>query len=96
MQAIRSNTHAQIEAMLTPEQKATLTDGRGTRRGQGRQWGWAKLNLTEQQKTQMRQIRESSQQQMLAVLTPEQRQQMQEMRQNMGSRRQQGNFPNRE
>lgn len=96
MQAIRSNTHAQIEAMLTPEQKATLTDGRGTRRGQGRQWGWPKLNLTEQQKTQMRQIRESSQQQMLAVLTPEQRQQMQEMRQNMRSRRQQGNFPDRE
>lgn len=89
MQAIRSNTHAQIEAMLTPEQKATLTDNRG-------KWGWAKLNLTEQQKTQMRQIRESSQQQMLAVLTPEQRQQMQEMRKNMRSRRQQGNFPNRE
>lgn len=96
MQAIRSNTHAQIEAILTPEQKATLTDGRGTRRGQGRQSGWAKLNLTEQQKTQMRQIRESSQQQMLAVLTPQQRQQMQEIRQNMRSRPHQGNSPNRE
>ncbi|MDP5337921.1 MAG: P pilus assembly/Cpx signaling pathway, periplasmic inhibitor/zinc-resistance associated protein [Nodularia sp. (in: cyanobacteria)] len=99
MQTIRSNTRAQIEAILTPEQKATLAAAKEARQaqrqagqaGQGQRGpkGWANLNLTEQQKTQLRQIRESSQQQIQAVLTPEQRQQMQEMRQNM--RRQQPN-----
>ncbi|HYW18681.1 MAG TPA: P pilus assembly/Cpx signaling pathway, periplasmic inhibitor/zinc-resistance associated protein [Nodularia sp. (in: cyanobacteria)] len=96
MQTIKSNTRAQIEAILTPEQKATLAAAKQARqgqrqagqgpRGQGKK-GWANLNLTEQQKTQMRQIRESSKQQMQAVLTPEQRQQMQEMRENMRSSR---------
>ncbi|MBE9199100.1 MULTISPECIES: P pilus assembly/Cpx signaling pathway, periplasmic inhibitor/zinc-resistance associated protein [unclassified Nodularia (in: cyanobacteria)] len=94
MQTIKSNTRAQIEAILTPEQKATLAAakqaGQQGQQGQGKK-GWANLNLTEQQKTQMRQIKESSQQQMQAVLTPEQRQQMQEMRQNMRSRGQQRN-----
>lgn len=94
MQTIKTNTRAQMEAILTPEQKATLAAakqaGQQGQQGQGKR-GWANLNLTEQQKTQMRQVKESSQQQMQAVLTPEQRQQMQEMRQNMRSRRQQRN-----
>lgn len=86
MQTIRSNTRNQIQAILTPEQKAKLADAKQARQaGQGQRGpkGWANLNLTEQQKTQMRQIRESSKEQMLAILTPEQRQQMEEMRQNM-------------
>jgi len=105
MQTIKNNTRTQIEAILTPEQKATLAAAKQARqgerqagqrqRGQGKKKkGWANLNLTEQQQTQMRQIRESSKQQMQAVLTPEQRQQMQEMRQNMrSSRGQQRNSP---
>ncbi|KZL47927.1 MULTISPECIES: hypothetical protein [Cyanophyceae] len=87
MQTIKSNTRAQIEAILTPEQKATLQAAKEARQGQRGKKGWANLNLTEEQKTQMRQIREASKEQMLAVLTPEQRQQMQEMRQNMRSSR---------
>ena len=93
MQTIKTNTRSQMEAILTPEQKATLAAAKEARQGQGRRGkkGWANLNLTEQQKTQMRQIRETSKEQMLAVLTPAQRQQMQEMRENMKSRRQQRN-----
>ncbi|MDB9373461.1 P pilus assembly/Cpx signaling pathway, periplasmic inhibitor/zinc-resistance associated protein [Nodularia sphaerocarpa] len=93
MQTIKSNTRSQIEAILTPEQKVTLAAAKQAGQGQGGQGkkGWANLNLTEEQKTQMRQIRESSKEQMQAVLTPEQRQQMQEMRENMKSRRQQRN-----
>jgi Spy/CpxP family protein refolding chaperone len=98
MQTIKSNTRAQIEAILTPEQKATLQAAKEARQGQRQagqgqrgKKGWANLNLSEEQKTQMREIQEASKEQMLAVLTPEQRQQMQEMRQNMRSRRQQRN-----
>ncbi|TVP57351.1 MAG: P pilus assembly/Cpx signaling pathway, periplasmic inhibitor/zinc-resistance associated protein [Nodularia sp. (in: Bacteria)] len=101
MQTIQTSTRAQMEAILTPQQKATLAAAKEARQGQRQagqarqrqrgQNGWANLNLTEQQKTQMRQVRESSQQQILAVLTPAQRQQMQEMRQNMRSRGQQRN-----
>ena len=47
------------------------------------------MNLTETQKNQIKQIRESSKQQMQAVLTPEQQAQMKQMRENMRSRRQQ-------
>ncbi|MGV0104200.1 P pilus assembly/Cpx signaling pathway, periplasmic inhibitor/zinc-resistance associated protein [Nostoc sp. DSM 114160] len=60
----------------------------GQRRGKG---GFADLNLTEAQKTQMRQIRESEKQQIQAVLTAEQRQKLEQFRQNAPSRRQQGN-----
>ena len=60
----------------------------GQRRGKG---GFGDLNLTEAQKTQMRQIRESEKQQIQAVLTPEQRQKLEQFRQNAPSRRQQGN-----
>ncbi|MEA5582615.1 P pilus assembly/Cpx signaling pathway, periplasmic inhibitor/zinc-resistance associated protein [Nodularia harveyana UHCC-0300] len=105
MQTIKTNTRAQIEGILTAEQKATLQAAkearqaqrqagqgqRQARRGQRGEKGFANLNLSEEQKTQMRQIREASKEQMLAVLTPEQRQQMAEMRQNMESRRQQRN-----
>ncbi|MBN3926600.1 P pilus assembly/Cpx signaling pathway, periplasmic inhibitor/zinc-resistance associated protein [Nostoc sp. NMS4] len=49
------------------------------------------LNLSEAQKTQMRQIRESEKQQIQAVLTPEQRQKLEQFRQNAPSRGQQGN-----
>ncbi|BBD67332.1 hypothetical protein NIES4072_53740 [Nostoc commune NIES-4072] len=57
----------------------------GQRRGKG---GYGDLNLSEAQKTQIRQIRESEKQQIQAVLTPEQRQKIEQFRQNAPSRRQ--------
>jgi Spy/CpxP family protein refolding chaperone len=102
MQEIGRSTRAQMEAVLTPEQKAKLTAAMAERKaqrqqGQGQRQGgrgkkgdlFASLNLTEAQKNQMRQIKESSKQQMQAVLTPEQQAQMKQMREEMRSRRQQ-------
>jgi Spy/CpxP family protein refolding chaperone len=96
------STRAQIEAVLTPEQKTKLQAAMAERKAQHqaqRQQGqgergkkgdiFASLNLTETQKNQIKQIRESSKQQMQAVLTPEQQAQMKQMRENMRSRRQQ-------
>lgn len=104
IQAIRRDSRTKFEAVLTPEQKAKLEAAKqarqaqrqagqgqrqpGQRRGKG---GFAELNLTEAQKTQMRQIRESEKQQIQAVFTPEQRQKLEQFRQNAPSRRQQGN-----
>ncbi|WP_375506185.1 Spy/CpxP family protein refolding chaperone [uncultured Nostoc sp.] len=99
IQAIKRDSRTKLEAVFTPEQKAKLEAakqarqaqrqaGQGQRRGKG---GYADLNLTEAQKTQIRQIRESEKQQIQAVLTPEQRQKIEQFRQNAPSRRQQGN-----
>jgi len=49
------------------------------------------LNLTETQKNQIKQIKESSKQQIDAVLTPQQQEQMKQRREEMRSRRQQRN-----
>ncbi|MEH2027089.1 Spy/CpxP family protein refolding chaperone [Nostoc sp.] len=75
--------------------KAQGQTGQGQRQPgehHGRKKGdFADLNLSESQKTQMRQIRESEKQQIQAVFTPEQRQKLEQFRQNAPSRRQQGN-----
>ncbi|AUB39224.1 Periplasmic protein refolding chaperone Spy/CpxP family [Nostoc flagelliforme CCNUN1] len=104
IQAIKRDSRTKMEAVFTPEQKAKLEAAKqarqaerqagqgqrqpGQRRGKG---GYADLNLSEAQKTQIRQIQESKKQQIQAVLTPEQRQKMEQFRQNAPSRRQQGN-----
>ncbi|MEH2193342.1 MAG: P pilus assembly/Cpx signaling pathway, periplasmic inhibitor/zinc-resistance associated protein [Nostoc sp.] len=73
--------------------KAQGQTGQGQRQAGERQHKghFAELNLTEAQKTQMREIKESEKQQIQAVLTPEQRQKLEQFRQNAPSRRQQGN-----
>ncbi|TAF12265.1 MAG: P pilus assembly/Cpx signaling pathway, periplasmic inhibitor/zinc-resistance associated protein [Nostocales cyanobacterium] len=100
MQEIRRNTRAEMDKVLTPAQKdqlkAAMQERRGQRsagEGQG-QWKkdiFASLNLTEAQKTRMGEIKQSSKQQMEAVLTPAQREQMKQMQESWKSRRQQGN-----
>ena len=106
MKEIGRNTRAQMEAVLTPEQKTKLQaamaqrqaeyqaqrqQGQGQRQERREKRGniFASLNLTQAQKDQMKQIRESSKQQIQAVLTPQQQAQMKQMRENMRSRRQQ-------
>jgi len=70
---------------------------RGQHRGQGSKKGFAALNLTQDQKNQLKQvmrssevkeIRESSQQQIQAVLTPEQQAKFEQLRENARSRHQ--------
>jgi Spy/CpxP family protein refolding chaperone len=106
MKEIGRNTRAQIDAVLTTEQKTQLKAAMAERKAQHqaqrqqgqeqRQQGrgkkgdiFASLNLTQAQKDQIKQIKESSKQQMQAVLTPEQQAQMKQIRENMRSRRQQ-------
>ncbi len=80
---IRESAKQQMQAILTPEQRAQLETAR--QQGQRPQ----RLNLTEQQRQQMQQIRESTRQQVEAVLTPEQRARAEQLRQQRQQRRQQ-------
>ncbi|TFI52443.1 P pilus assembly/Cpx signaling pathway, periplasmic inhibitor/zinc-resistance associated protein [Mastigocladus laminosus UU774] len=86
---IRQNTKAKMDAILTPQQREQLANAKKDRQAnrQDRRNLKASLNLTEDQKAQMRQIMESQKSQIDAVLTPEQRQRLQEMRANKPSRR---------
>lgn len=101
MREIRRNARAEMKKVLTPAQQETLKAAMQQRRNQGlqgkgkREWRkqvFNSLNLTNTQKNQMRAIKESTKQQMKAVLTPGQLEQLQQMRQNRQLRRQQGNF----
>ena len=100
---IRRNSRAQMEAVFTPEQKQQLEAAKQERQGQPRQQtgqgqrpkrGFASLNLTEEQKTKMREIRESEKNQIQAILTPQQQQQLKQFEDNMRSRRQRPNSSN--
>jgi periplasmic protein CpxP/Spy len=100
---IHRNSRTQMEAILTPEQKQQLEAAKQAREGQPRQprgqgerpkKGLASLNLTEDQKTKMREIRKSEKNQIQAILTPQQQQQFKEFQDNMRSRRQKPNPSN--
>lgn len=78
-------------ANLTPEQRQQLRRERLEQRG-GRGRGsrpepFAELNLTDDQRQQIREIMENARTQSQAVLTEEQRQQLETLRQNWGDRR---------
>ncbi|WP_341526707.1 P pilus assembly/Cpx signaling pathway, periplasmic inhibitor/zinc-resistance associated protein [Nostoc sp. UHCC 0302] len=82
-QARQARREARQQAGQQPGQQA----GQYRRRAKP----FADLNLTEQQKAQMRQLRESEKQQIQAILTPEQKAKLQQFRENARSRRQQSN-----
>lgn len=95
---IMDNSRTQIEAVFTPEQKAKLEAARQARQAQrqqgqrpqaGRRGNVADLNLTQDQKNRIKSIRQSSKQQIEAVLTPEQRAKLQELKANRRQRWQQ-------
>jgi periplasmic protein CpxP/Spy len=67
-----------------PQRSGKMRGERGQRRGPGELM--ASLNLTDTQKSQLKIIREESKTEMEAILKPEQRQQMQQMRQKMMQR----------
>lgn len=88
MRQVRQETRAQMEAVLTPEQRQQLQTARNSRD----RWApLADLNLSEQQKDQIREIRQSAKSRMEAILTPQQREQMQQLRQSRREQRQQQN-----
>ncbi|MBD2576108.1 P pilus assembly/Cpx signaling pathway, periplasmic inhibitor/zinc-resistance associated protein [Oscillatoria sp. FACHB-1406] len=109
MQQIHQEERSQIEAILTDAQKAQLQSERANRqqgqageRRQPPQAGanggrppspFASLNLTDEQRSQIEAIRRATKEKMDAVLTPEQRQQMEQHRQERQQRRQ-GNTQN--
>jgi periplasmic protein CpxP/Spy len=97
MEQIRQNQRSQIEAILTAEQKAQLQrnpakgDLRGNRQNQGAprtrenrgmpRTPFASLNLSAEQRSKIETVMRSSREQMDAVLTSQQRQQLQQHRQ---------------
>ena len=81
-------------ANLMPEQRQQLRRERREQRGgpsgpgRGSRWApFADLNLTDSQRQQIRTIMENARMQSEAVLTPEQRQQLENLRPNRGDRR---------
>ena len=100
LKTIRENTRSQINNVLTPDQQAKLAAAKQQRQqgqaGQGEHKArgvWASLNLTTDQKAQIKTIRQNAKQQMDAVFTPEQRQQLQQQRQQWQQNRQNGQQP---
>ncbi|MCS7030957.1 MAG: hypothetical protein NZL92_05445 [Gloeomargarita sp. SKYG116] len=83
IQQIRANARVQMQQVLTPEQRQLLSQAQGQSPAERRRIIRA-LNLTEAQKEQMRLIRANTRQQIEAVLTPEQRQQLELRRQRRG------------
>ncbi len=92
IEAIKNDTRAKMDAVLTPEQRALKQTAQQNR--QGRRGGWKALNLSETQRNDMKRIREASKAEIKNVLTPEQQQKWEQMRQQKGNRRQQTPRPN--
>jgi periplasmic protein CpxP/Spy len=71
---LRSQTRAQMESILTPEQQNQLKAALA--RGEGMPNAIASINLSPEQKTQLQTIFQSTRTQMVNIITPEQRQQI--------------------
>ncbi len=86
---IRSSTRAEMEKILTEQQREQLKTAMQNR--QGKRGAFAALNLTDEQKNQMRQVMQSQKTQIDGVLTAQQKEQLQKYREEMRARRQQRN-----
>lgn len=71
---LRQQTRAQVETILTPQQREQLKAAIAQR--QNLQSAIATLNLTAQQKDQLRQVFQSVRAEVSTILTPEQQQQI--------------------
>jgi Spy/CpxP family protein refolding chaperone len=99
MARIRQDSQDRIQRILTPAQRQQLQSLRQNRRQQGtaRAQGqrgrgmFSSLNLSDDQRRQLRDVMKDSKSRMEAVLTQQQRDQMQRNIQNMRARRQQSN-----
>ena len=86
IEQIREDKRSQIDAILTAEQKAQLQQAQENRNPHARENRgmprlFASLNLSDEQRSQIEAVMRSSKEEMDAILTPEQRQQLQEHRQ---------------
>ncbi|MFM5896654.1 MAG: P pilus assembly/Cpx signaling pathway, periplasmic inhibitor/zinc-resistance associated protein [Dolichospermum sp.] len=101
---IHTNTRAQIDAILTTEQKNQLKAAIEKRKAERQQRQrkhhseykkkgniFNSLNLTDKQKDQIKQIYNSERQKIQALLTPQQQAQMKKFQEEMRFRRQQRN-----
>jgi periplasmic protein CpxP/Spy len=79
IEAIHTDAHSQMQAILTPEQQAATAGESGPR-------AWRSLDLSEEQRSQMQAIRDASKEKIDALLTDEQRQQLEQMREQRGDR----------
>ena len=82
LDAIKENAHTQVEAILTDDQLAALEGKTGRERHQAMRG----LDLSEEQRTQLREVRETSRAAAGEVFTEEQQAQLQEMRAERGER----------
>lgn len=74
LKEIRTQSRAQMDAVLTDTQKAQLKTTKESRtQGGQRSKGWKQLTLTAEQKSQLKAIRESAKAKEQAVYTPEQK-----------------------
>ena len=90
MRQIKQETRAQMQNILTPEQQATLQAAMQNGQGRNRQaWKQVKESLNDDQKAQMRTLMEQQKARIEAILTDEQKQQLEQMRQEWQQRRQQ-------
>jgi periplasmic protein CpxP/Spy len=81
LKQIRTETRAQMEGILTDSQKAqikTMKESRG--QGDRQKGGWKQLGLTENQKNQLKKIREEAKAKSDLIFTPEQKELMKKHR----------------
>lgn len=74
MKAMRENTRAQIDSVLTAEQRTQLQSEKGQSMKRGK--GMRSLNLSADQKARIKTIMEASRRDREAILTPAQLEQM--------------------
>lgn len=90
MNRIKQETRAQMQSILTPDQQAKLQAA--TQNGQGRNrqaWQEVMSSLSDEQKAQMRTLKQQQQSRIEALLTDAQKQQLEQMKQEWQQRRQQ-------
>lgn len=78
-----------VKAQANPSAKPLMAQAQQGQR-QGKEGKWAKLNLTDAQKQQMSQIKKETHDKIQAILTQEQRAQMETMKQNRQAQNGQG------
>lgn len=85
MKQIQEDTRSRIQAILTPQQqeqiKTAMQNHQAGQAHQGRESAMTALNLSDEQKAKMKEIMQAQKNRMDAILTTEQKQKLEQMRQ---------------